>query len=174
VRRYQLILGGTAAGIAGVLAFPTRSAHLSIPPAGSTGSSRTATAPGSAAKTSGSAGASGSTSPATTLPGGSSSTAGSTGGAARTATGTEESFRYGDIAVTVTVSGTTITHVGIATIDETDGRSQAIDSYAVPQLEQQVLSAGSADITGVSGATFTSQAFVDSLASALDQLGFRP
>jgi uncharacterized protein with FMN-binding domain len=152
VRRYQLILGGTAAGIAGVLAFPTRSAHLSIPSAAATGSAGVATPTTTTSRT---------------------STGGSAGGGARTATGTEESFRFGDIAVTVTVSGHTITHVGIATIDETDGRSQQIDRYAVPQLEQQVLAADSADISGVSGATFTSQAFVDSLASALDQLGFK-
>ena len=42
---------------------------------------------------------------------------------------------------------------------------------AIPQLRQEVLSAQSAHIDGVSGASFTSQAYVQSLQSALDQLG---
>jgi uncharacterized protein with FMN-binding domain len=76
------------------------------------------------------------------------------------------------MAVTVTVSGNKITKVTMATINETDGRSVGIDRYAIPELEQQAISANSANIDGVSGATFSSQAFVDSLSSALNKLGF--
>jgi uncharacterized protein with FMN-binding domain len=75
--------------------------------------------------------------------------------------------------VTVTIQGHKITNVGIATVNETDGRSAAIDSYAIPQLEQQVIAADSANISGVSGATFTSDAFVQSLTDALGKLGFQ-
>jgi uncharacterized protein with FMN-binding domain len=75
------------------------------------------------------------------------------------------------MAVTVTVSGNKITDVRMATINETDGRSVSIDRFAIPQLEQQAISANSVNIDGVSGATFTSQAFVDSLSSALGKLG---
>jgi uncharacterized protein with FMN-binding domain len=94
-------------------------------------------------------------------------------GAARTATGSDENFRYGDIAVKVTVDGSKITKIAIARIDETDPKSQQIDSYAVPQLERQVIDAQSARIQGVSGATYTTQAFDQSLSSALSQLGFQ-
>jgi uncharacterized protein with FMN-binding domain len=76
------------------------------------------------------------------------------------------------MAVDVSVSGSKIINVSMASIDETDGRSVAIDRYAIPELEQQVIDANSANIDGVSGATFSSQAFVDSLSSALSKLGF--
>ncbi|HET9691309.1 MAG TPA: FMN-binding protein [Acidimicrobiales bacterium] len=170
MRRYQLVLGGTVAGTAAVLAFPT--AHPALHAASATGPA-TAAAGSTAATTPAPA------APATTAPGSSGTTPGATApatspptaSATRSATSTTESFRYGDMAVKVTVDGTKITRVGIASIDETDGRSRQIDAYAVPVLEQQVVSAGSANIDGVSGATFTSQAFVDAVANALGKLG---
>ncbi|HVA73266.1 MAG TPA: FMN-binding protein [Acidimicrobiales bacterium] len=75
------------------------------------------------------------------------------------------------MAVTVTVKGNKIDSITMATLNETDGRSVSIDHYAIPQLERQVISAGSTNINGVSGATFTSQAFVDAVANALTKLG---
>jgi uncharacterized protein with FMN-binding domain len=155
MQRYKLVLGGTVAGIAGVLAFPTKATHLSLPsttPTSASGSSSTSTTPTSAS-------------------GGSTSTPATAAPAARSATSSDEGFRYGDIAVTVTVKGTTITKVTVPTLNETDGRSAQIDNYAVPQLERQVIAAGSVKIDGVSGATFTSQAFVDAVADALQKLG---
>ena len=59
----------------------------------------------------------------------------------------------------------------MASLNETDPRSVHIDDEAIPQLRQQVLAAQSASIDGVSGATFTSQAYAQSVQSALDQLG---
>lgn len=150
MRRSHLVLGGTAAGIAGVLAFPTHGTHLSIPASGTSGTAPTTT-------------------PTTNAP----STGGTTATTTRSATSAVQSFRYGDMSVKVTVNGSKITNLAIASIDETDGRSAAIDSYAVPQLEQQVLSANSVNIAGVSGATFSSQAFVDAVSNALSKLGFK-
>ena len=51
-----------------------------------------------------------------------------------------------------------------------DGRSQEISSFAAPQLAQQALAAQSANIDGVSGATYTSESYRSSLQSAIDQL----
>jgi uncharacterized protein with FMN-binding domain len=87
------------------------------------------------------------------------------------ATGAVEPYRYGEISVTVTKSNGRITDVGIASLNETDSRSVEIDNDAIPQLRQEVLDAQSANIDGVSGATFTSQAYAASVQSALDQLG---
>jgi uncharacterized protein with FMN-binding domain len=87
------------------------------------------------------------------------------------ATGTDVTFRYGAIAVTVTATGSKVTNVAVASLQESDNRSQAIDNYAVPQLVQEAIAAGSANIQGVSGATFTSEAFTQSLSSALSKLG---
>ncbi len=163
MQRYQLVLGGTVAGIAGVLAFPTHSAKLTIPSAaasGTTGSTTTGGSTGAASTGSASTGSAstGSSSAATT---------------AKTATSADVQFHYGDMTVKVTVTGTKITNVSIASINETDGRSASIDSYAIPQLEQQVIAANSVNINGVSGATFTSQGFVDAVANALQKLGFQ-
>lgn len=162
MQRYQLVIGGTVAGIAGVLAFPTHSAKLTIP-----SSSAPATSGGSAAA------APSSTSSPTSAPASSAGNATSSPSGTRSATSADQPFRYGDLAVKVTVNGSKITDVAVTTMNETDGRSASIDSYAVPQLAQQVISANSVNINGVSGATFTSQAFVDAVANALQKLGFK-
>ncbi|WP_157695562.1 FMN-binding protein [Nakamurella panacisegetis] len=52
------------------------------------------------------------------------------------------------------------------------GHSSDISSFAVPQLQSEVISAQSAAIQGVSGATYTSQGFQSSLQSALDAAHF--
>ena len=50
-----------------------------------------------------------------------------------------------------------------------NGRDQQINSYALPQLVSETLSAQSASIDMVSGATYTSQGYLQSLQSAIDQ-----
>jgi uncharacterized protein with FMN-binding domain len=169
MRRYPLVIAGTIAGAAAVLAFPVHRPSLVIPPSAAGTASPTSNpvaGPGTTAPEVGRGSTATAVSPTT-----SAGTTAGTAPATRVATGTDEQFRYGDIAVKVTVQGSKITDVGIASLDEPDGRSAQIDSYAVPQLEQQVIAAESANIDGVSGATFTSQAFVDSLSSALNKLG---
>ena len=159
MKRSHFVASGTVAGVVAVVGLSLHHPAASLA-AGSLSSSSAGSSTTSAPTSSTSAASSSRSAAA------SSTTAGT-----RSATGTDESFRYGDIAVKVTISGNKITHVGIATISETDGRSAQIDQYAVPQLEQQVLAAGSTQIDGVGGATFTSEAFVQSLASALSKLG---
>ena len=95
-------------------------------------------------------------------------TTGST--ADKVVTGTAVSFRYGTVQVQVTVSGGAITD--ITTLQAPgDGRSGQISQYAVPILQSEALSAKSAQIDLVSGATYTSEAYAQSLQSALDQAG---
>jgi len=78
------------------------------------------------------------------------------------------------LSVAATVSAGKLTNVTIASIDEGgNSRSQSIDRQAVPILEQEALQAQSANIQGVSGASYTSAGFEQSLQSALTQLGFR-
>jgi uncharacterized protein with FMN-binding domain len=150
MRRAPIVLSATAVGVAGVLVFhshrPT-SALLVHPPA--TTAPAAPTAPTAANV------------PTTTTP----------DRATRSATGSVVSYAYGQLSVTVTEGGTRITDVEMASLNERDSRSVEIDDQAIPQLRQEVLSAQSANIDGVSGATFTSQAYIQSLQSALDQLG---
>jgi uncharacterized protein with FMN-binding domain len=76
------------------------------------------------------------------------------------------------LSVKVTVSGKKITNVAIASLDDGGNpRSQMIDQQSIPILEQETLQAQSASIQGVSGASYTSSGFVQSLQSALHTLG---
>ena len=76
--------------------------------------------------------------------------------------------------MSVTLSGTKITKVDIASLDDGGSfRSQSIDQQSIPMLEQQALQAQSANIQGVSGASYTSAGFEQSLQSALGQLNFK-
>ena len=78
---------------------------------------------------------------------------------------------YGTIQVQVTVSGGKVTDITALAVPQNDPRSAQISSYAVPQLVSQAIEAQSSSISGLSGATFTSNGFAQSLASALTQAG---
>jgi len=108
------------------------------------------------------------TPPTTTAP----TTTTTTPRATRSATGPAVNYNYGVLSVTVTASGSKITDVQIASLDDGGNfRSQSIDQQSIPLLEQQALQAQSANIQGVSGATYTSAGFAQSLQGALSQLG---
>ncbi len=78
------------------------------------------------------------------------------------------------LSVSVTASGTKITKVGIASLDDGGNpRSVFIDQQSIPMLEQEALQAQSANIQGVSGASYTSAGFQQSLQGALHQLGLQ-
>ena len=91
-------------------------------------------------------------------------------GAVRSATGAAEQFGYGVLDVKVTVSGTRITDVSVPTLEVAEYTSQQICDQAIPLLRSEVLTAQSARIDGVSGATYTSEAYAASLQAALDAL----
>src|SRR4051794_34892734 len=78
-------------------------------------------------------------------------------GAVRQLTGTDSPNQYGDVQVPVTMAGKRINRVAAVRLPSGDGRSQQISSFAGPQLAQQALKAQSANIDGVSGATYTSE-----------------
>jgi uncharacterized protein with FMN-binding domain len=76
--------------------------------------------------------------------------------------------RWGPLQVRITLSGRRITDVTAIIYPSGNGHDQSINAYALPQLRQQVLSAQSAHIDGVSGATVTSDGYRQSLQAALD------
>ena len=166
MRRAPIVITATVAGLVGVLAFHTTPARLS---AGTVpGVSGTPAPAGSGGSPQGQ-GTSGSGSPPPSSP-----AARAQPGGTRTATGPAVNYNYGVLSVSVTVSGSKITKVGIASID--DGgmqRSQLIDQQAIPILEQEAMQAQSASIQGVSGASYTSAGFQQSLQAALQTLGFK-
>jgi uncharacterized protein with FMN-binding domain len=90
--------------------------------------------------------------------------------AQRTVTGPTVSTRWGPVQVQITVANGKITDITALQLP-TGGRSGRISQTAEPQLRSQALTAQSAAIDGVSGATYTSVAYARSLQAALDGLG---
>lgn len=106
---------------------------------------------------------SGSTSPSTSR---------STSGSSSTSvTGQVAHTQWGPVQVQLDVSGSTITHVSILQYPNGNGRDVEIANYALPQLIQDTLDSQGHDVSMVSGATYTSQGYLQSLQSALDQAG---
>lgn len=96
--------------------------------------------------------------------------AGSSSGTS-TYTGDSASTRWGPVQVEITVAGDTITDVSVIDYPSGNGKDQQINARALPVLVQETLSAQSADIHMVTGATVTSDGYVESLQSALDKAG---
>ncbi|WP_199509651.1 FMN-binding protein [Nucisporomicrobium flavum] len=88
--------------------------------------------------------------------------------AARTYTGSVAQTRWGPVQVTITVSGGRITEVAVPVYPNGNHRDQEINAYALPVLRQETLAAQGAAIDTVSGATVTSDGYVESLQAALD------
>lgn len=111
--------------------------------------------------------------PTGSTPTGPAPTTGSGGSGNTVANGTVSQTRWGPVQVQVTIAGGRITDV--KTLQQPNGnfRDQEINSYAVPQLRQEVLSAQSANIDTVSGATVTSDGYISSLQAALDAAHFK-
>lgn len=84
-------------------------------------------------------------------------------------TGASSDAFYGYVQVRATVSGGKLTGVTFLDYPQDRGNSIAINDYAMPILKQQAIKAQSAQVDGVSGATDTSMAFVQSLSDALNQ-----
>jgi uncharacterized protein with FMN-binding domain len=87
----------------------------------------------------------------------------------RTVTGAVIPTRYGDVQVAVVLNGTHIDDVNALQLPFDRARSQFISQQAAPILRQEVLTAQSAQIDTVSGASYTSDGYAQSVQSALDQ-----
>jgi len=127
--------------------------------AGSTGSSGSSGTSGSTG-TSGSSGSSGS-----------SSATGTTGASAKavgTYAGSVVQTRFGSVQVQITVQAGKITEVTALQLTDAERKSVQISNRAAPLLRAEVLKAQSADVQTISGATVTSDAYLNSLQAALD------
>ncbi|MGB9113646.1 MAG: FMN-binding protein [Acidimicrobiales bacterium] len=175
MKRAPFVIAGTAAGLGLLLSFHTKPVTVNLGTAiGSSSAkstSKTAVATGSSSsrssKSSSSASKTGSSTTSSSAPSKSSAA-----GATRSAVGAAVNYNYGVVAVKVTASGSRVTNVTIASLNDGGNfRSVSIDEAAIPTLEQEALSAQNANIQGVSGATYTSAGFAQSLQSALKKLG---
>ena len=89
--------------------------------------------------------------------------------ATRTVTGTVANTQYGPMQVQVTLAGAKITNVTVLQRTNDGAESDQIDATAIPKLTSETLAAQSAKIDAVSGASYTSSGYVQSLQSALDK-----
>ena len=80
------------------------------------------------------------------------------------------STRFGTVQVQVTVDGGSLVDVTALQLPS-GGRDSQISAYAEPILRGEALQAGNASIDTVSGATYTSMGYIQSLQSALDTAG---
>jgi uncharacterized protein with FMN-binding domain len=76
--------------------------------------------------------------------------------------------QYGDVQVRVVVAGRKVTDVVALRLTDSSSRSVQISAYAAPILRREALSAQSARIDTVSGASYTSAGYIQSLQAALD------
>ena len=165
MRRSPIVLAATIAGTAGVLGFH---AHAAAPTA--TAATTTATASSSTTRTNSSTSSASGSGTGTGSGSGSSSGSSTVSG---TATGDAVDTQYGAAQVRVTVTNGKIVKIEALQLQSNDPHSVQISSSAAPVLEQEALAQQTADVDAVSGATFTSASYTQSLQSALDKLGFK-
>lgn len=149
-----ILLAGWQAG--------TQAGGVSTLASGTTSSGTTGSGPTAAGAT----GASGTGASGTGSSGTGSS--GSTSTAAGTYKGTAVQTRFGAVQVQITVASGKITDVTALQLTDDDRKSVQISNRAAPLLRSEVLSAQSADVQTISGATVTSNAYLTSLQAAID------
>lgn len=149
MRRIVIAIGTTISALVLLFSWPTSTNHLVLGP--STGAA-------------GAAGATGAVSNAA-------STASAGKGVAGTYDGAVASTWYGPVQVRITVAGGKFTAIDAVQLPSGNGHDQQINSYAIPILSQEAIAAQSAKVDMVSGATYTSTGYLQSLQSALDKAG---
>ena len=101
--------------------------------------------------------------------GSSTSKSGSAAASSATFTGGVADTRWGPVQVQITVQGGKITASRAVQYPQNNGRDAEINGFALPVLDQEVVQQQSAGIDSVSGATVTSDGYLQSLQSAIDQ-----
>lgn len=164
LRRMILAGAATVTVLVALLGLKPDAALVAAPPPAATSAPAVPGSSGSGSSGSGSSGSGSSGS------GSSASGSSGSGSSAQTVKGDVVDTRYGQVQVEVKVSGSQILAVDAIRTPDGNGRDRAIASYAVPVLERAVLAAQSANVDTVSGATYTSEGYLQSLQSALDQV----
>ena len=167
MRRIVIAFASTVTGLVLLFAYPTslnRSTAVAATASAGEGSSVTEESSGSTADD-GASGA-GADDGAT-----SSGESGTTSGVSGTFTGDSVQTRYGAVQVEIVVTDGVVTSADAVSYPSRDRESQQINSWAVPALNDEVVSAQSASISMISGATVTSVGYLTSLQSAFDAAG---
>jgi uncharacterized protein with FMN-binding domain len=165
MRRIAIAIMGTIGGLVLLFSYHTSRNEGSVAVAGAPSSG------GSSSSSDGSSSSNGSSSA-----GGSSGSAGAAApqaaagsAAAGTYTGSSVMTRWGAVQVQITVADGKITAIEAVEYPQENPRDRQINAYALPVLAQEAAQAQSSNIDAVSGATVTSDGYIQSLQSAIDQ-----
>ncbi len=169
MRRIVVALAGTISGLVMLFSY-----HTSLGASGTQVAVGTGTGTGNSAGSStagGSTSAAGGTPDPTASSSATSGSGSSPSAAATTKTVTGDTFQtqWGPVQVALTIKGAKITAVDAVQYPNGNPRDQEINSVALPILAQEALKAQTARIDMVSGATVTSDGYLQSLQSALDK-----
>ena len=164
MRRAVPVLAATGGALVGLASFHTTAApsgEVGVPDAD--GFTTTEAPPSSAATTT-------LVVPGTSIPLSTTTTTAPANGT-RTVRGPVVTNEWGQVQVSVTLAGTRITGVQPLKLPDENSHSAALSRTAAPILRKEALEAQSAEIDAVSGATITSDSYVESLQGALDLAG---
>lgn len=76
---------------------------------------------------------------------------------------------YGEVQISIGIQKGKITAVNFINLPSYDRHSQMISNYVAPILKNETLTSQSANIDTISGATYTSTSYIESLQSAINQ-----
>lgn len=171
----RIVLWGLSTLSALVVLFGYHTSTSSVLASSGTGATFTGSLQGQSTSGGATSGAGGTPPPGSSSGGTGSGGAGSSDGSGSsgttTVTGDAVRTAYGPVQVQLAMQGSTITHVTVLQYPSGNSRDQEINSYALPQLIQETLDAQNGSISMISGATYTSEGYLQSLQSALDQAG---
>jgi uncharacterized protein with FMN-binding domain len=165
MRRIVMAVMGTISGLALLFSYHTSTNQAGAAAAGATsasGGTGSGTGSGEPGTTSDSSSGSGSSSD---------SSAGSSSGSAVSGTFTGDSVqtRWGPVQVEITVQDGKVTGSRAVVYPQENHKDEEINGYALPILDEAAVQAQSANLDNISGATVTTQGYIQSLQSAIDQ-----
>jgi uncharacterized protein with FMN-binding domain len=168
MRRVAFAVLSTIAGLVGLLSFKTEATGSATTSSVAAGTSSAGTSHSSGTSASSAASSSSSSNPTA----GGSSRSGRTKTTTTTVTGSVAETQYGPVQVRITVTNRKVTSAAAVEYPSQDPRDAQINAYAIPVLQRETLGTTSADqVDMVSGATYTSEGYLQSLQSALDKAG---
>lgn len=190
IRKTALLVTGTVAGVVGVVSYNPPQLSATIAPAGATPQPQTSTqtttqnnkqTPAQPAPTSSSSKKASSKTTSTTTQNQNTqevtasptpaATTKQSSGITGTFKGDTSQTRWGPVQVEITLTNGKITDVTTLQYPNGDRKSMNISNRVIPWLQEETLQVQSANISGISGATYTSTGFQSSLASALQKAG---
>lgn len=86
-----------------------------------------------------------------------------------TYTGLVADASYGNVQVQAIINGGKLTDIVVLQYPNDRQHSIQVANYSLPRLKQEAIAAQSADINSISGASYTSDAYIQSLGDALSQ-----